>query len=169
MKKVMAIVMVLVFVLSVSAMAKTKVKINIAGHRTSSASYLGDRGLGIGIEFGLSNGLDLKTWVSDDSALQFDLNWGWGWGIGFGAAYLIHNFDIIEMTDSKVPLYFGIKGAVGFGGNAVGVAILVPLGIAWIPREYPIDVFLQIEPGLELFPATGFAYGGGIGIRYWLD
>jgi len=166
MKKVLAITMVLMLVFSVSVMAKVKIK--IAGHSTSSGSYLGARGLGIGLELGYPCGLNVKSWVSSDSAVQFDASWYFGSSISVGAAYLIHFFDVIEVDDNKLPLYFGIKGSVGIG-STIGVAIQVPLGISWIPRKYPIDVFLQFEPGISVIPGVGPVAGGYIGIRYWLD
>lgn len=168
MKKVMVIMMALVLVFSASAFAKVKV----AGHELSSGgSYAGAKGLGIGIQGGWNgwsnSALSLKAWLANDAAAQFDLTWYFGWGLGFGAAYLIHNFDIIEVDRNKFPLYFGIKAFGYFGGGAV-VGIQVPLGIAWVPKEYPLDVFLQIEPGITLVPGVANGTGGAIGIRYWL-
>ncbi len=161
-------VLVLAFAFAITSTAGAAVK--IAGHSVSSGTYLGAKGLGIGIVLGMINGLSLKTWVSSENALQFDANWDLTYGaIGFGAAYLIHNFNIIEATNNKFPLYFGIKGWGAFAPGGVWAGIQVPLGFAWVPRNAPIDVFLQVEPGISVIPAVHFAPGGGIGIRFWLD
>jgi len=167
MKKAMLIITVLMLVFSVSAMAK--VRINIAGHSTSSDSYLGDRGLGIGVEFGYETGLSLKTWLDRTNALQFDGTWSLGYGFGVGASYLIHNFDIITGVEGvKIPLYFGIKGWASLWDNAVAVGIQVPLGIDFIFKEAPIDVFVELDPGIVVVPGIYQGFGGGVGIRYWL-
>jgi hypothetical protein len=168
MKKIVLVLSVLVLVFAGVAQGKVR----IAGHSVSGGSYLGAKGLGLGIQGGWSGysttGLTLKTWLNADGAAQFDATWYYGWGIGVGAAYLIHNFDIIEADNNRFPLYFGIKGWAYFGSGAV-IGVQVPLGIAWIPREFPIDVFFQIEPGITLVPGVGNGSGGAIGIRYWLN
>jgi hypothetical protein len=166
MKKAAVLALVLIFVFSATAAAKVRV----AGHGVSEGPYLGERGLGIGVVFGEINGLSIKNWVNRNSALQFDATWNLNYGgIGLGVAYLIHNFDILEADYNKFPLYFGIKGWAAFAPGGVQAGIQVPLGIAWIPRNAPIDVFLQIEPGISVIPDVHFAPGGGLGIRFWLD
>lgn len=175
MKKVLAIAVALVLVFSVAAMAKTKVKVNLPG---SSAAYPGTQGMGIGLEFGWNNGLNFKTWLDKTSALQFDANWGFGNVMGIGAAYLMHNYDIIESSGIKLPLYFGFKVSLGFYSylsySGVAIGLSVPLGIDIIFHEAPIDVFIQVEPGIAFVPTVGgmgvgFGPGGAVGIRYWLD
>lgn len=145
-------------------------EVRIAGHKFSEGEYLGARGLGIGIVVGSVNGLSIKNWVSREHAFQFDLNWDLSYGaLGIGAAYLIHNFSIIEADNNKFPLYFGIKGWADFASGGITAGIQVPLGISWVPRNAPIDVFAQIEPGISIIPSMRFSPGGGIGIRFWLN
>ena len=174
MKKMVLFAMVMAFALSVSAFAEVR----IAGLTVSAGAYPGAKGLGIGIVGGLINGLNVKNWVSDANAFQFDANWDlYNGGIGFGVAYLVHNFEIIQADNSKFPLYFGIKGwgvitngsGVITNGNGVAAGISVPIGIAWIPRDVPLDIFLQAEPGISFIPSVRFSPGGGLGIRFWLN
>lgn len=137
--------------------------------KVSKGSYAGAQGMGIGLEGGWWGGLNLKMWTTSENALQFNLAYLWAGTIGGGAAYLWHFFDIIEVTDHKFPLYVGIKAGV-WAGNSFGLSALVPLGIAWIPKEFPIDVFLQYEPGIAILPSIGPDYmGGTAGIRLWFN
>ncbi len=166
MKKPILFIVVLLFALSAGLAAKVR----IGGHEVSDESYLGAKGFGIGIVLGVTNGLSIKNWVSRNNALQFDANWDLNYGaMGLGAAYLIHNFEFIEADNNKFPLYFGIKGWASFAPGGIAAGIQVPLGIAWIPRRAPIDVFIQVEPGISVIPSVHFAPGGGIGIRFWLS
>jgi hypothetical protein len=161
---------VLVLALLLAFAAGAAADVSIAGHSVSDGPYLGARGLGIGIVLGTIDGLSVKSWISRDHALQFDLNWDLNYGaVGFGAAYLIHNFHIIEADNNKFPLYFGIKGWAALAPGGAEAGIQVPLGIAWIPRNAPIDIFAQVEPGISLIPSVHSAMGGGIGIRFWLN
>ncbi len=133
-----------------------------------SETYKAANGFGAGIVFGISSGISFKNWVSREGALQFDVSWDFHWGaIGIGVAYLFHNFKLIKVKDSLLPLYFGIKGWLGLSSHSFALGVQVPLGIVWIPKEAPIDIFLQIEPGIALIPATSFAPNAGLGIRYY--
>ena len=49
------------------------------------------------------------------------------------------------------------------------LAIREVLGIAWLPRNTPIDIFLELVPSLELTPASGFALDAAIGARYFFE
>jgi hypothetical protein len=161
-KAVLAVVLVLLF--STVAFGRA----SVAGHQLSSAgTYLGAKGLGLGIIMGTDSGISVKNWVSRENAVQFDAGWDFTTGsIGIGAAYLMHNFDIIKVDNNLVPLYFGIKGWVKIQNDPM-MGIQVPLGIDWIFRNAPIDIFLQIEPGIVIYPSMGNGSNGGIGVRYW--
>jgi len=163
-KLLMTMTAILLLVTVVSA------DVSIAGHSAAGGAYAGSRGLGLGIVLGVVNGLSVKNWTSGSTAFQFDATWDLNYGgVGFGAAYLIHDFSIIRADDNKFPLYFGIKGWAALASHGLAAGIQVPLGIAWIPRDAPIDVFLQIEPGISVVPAVRFTGGGGLGIRFWFN
>lgn len=175
MRKVFIIMLVLLFSLSFNVFAKTKkiVKKTTTTYESKrdgySGGYKGSRGFGAGIIVGLASGLSLKNWIDSIGAIQIDAFWNFDYGaFGVGVAYLFHNFSLITgVQDSKIPVYFGIKGWGAFSADAAVIGVQVPLGIVWIPRAAPIDVFLQFEPGLSLIPGTRWAYNAGIGIRYY--
>jgi hypothetical protein len=164
MRKIILLALAMMLAISTAAAAE----VWIGGHTITDGDYAGARGLGIGIVLGEINGLSIKNWVSSEHAVQFDLNWDLNYGgIGIGAAYLIHNFNIIQADNNLFPFYFGIKGWAAFASGPASAGIQVPLGFSWIPKRAPIDVFVQIEPGISIIPDMHFAPGGGIGIRYW--
>jgi hypothetical protein len=41
--------------------------------------------------------------------------------------------------------------------------------IAWLPRETPIDIFVEIVPSFEITPSSGFALDASIGARYFFE
>jgi hypothetical protein len=167
MKKLSLIVVMVLAVFSTGLFAYVRV----AGHDLSSEGYyLADRGLGVGILIGDTNALVLKSWLNKEDAMQYDLGFNvYGGYIGFGAAYLIHNFDIIQVENNKVPLYFGIKGYAALSGGSLYAGIEVPLGFDWIFKKAPVDIFVELDPGLQVISPNGMgpAYGGGVGVRYW--
>jgi hypothetical protein len=36
------------------------------------------------------------------------------------------------------------------------------LDLTWVPRNSPVDVFLEIAPLLDIIPETDFSFNGGI-------
>lgn len=109
-------------------------------------------------------------WTAADTALQFNANFHWAGYFGAGAAYLWHYFDVIKVDNHKFPLYWGIKGELWANPSDFALGAVVPLGIAWIPKELPIDIFLQYEPGIAILPSIAPVYmGGTAGIRLWFN
>lgn len=49
------------------------------------------------------------------------------------------------------------------------LGIRFDVGIVWIPRNAPINVFVEIAPSLDIIPETFFFFNGGLGVRYFLD
>ena len=73
-----------------------------------------------------------------------------------------------EWPELAFPLYLGIGGRVRLGdGSWLGVRI--PVGISFIYGEdpLPLDAFLEIVPGLALFPETSFTIDAALGVRVY--
>ena len=69
------------------------------------------------------------------------------------ADYLFHVNNIFNATEN-IALYYG-PGA--------------RLSLVWIPRNAPIDVFLEVAPLLDIIPETDFNFNGGIGVRFFFN
>lgn len=147
----------------------------------SQVSVAQERTFGLGIIIGEPTGISAKLWTSNDNAFDFGLGWSVGGDrIGrYGGTYtggnrvhmhmdyLWHAFNAIHSSE-RFPLYYGIGGRLNSGGGyQSSFAVRGVLGIAWLPRETPIDVFLEIAPSLQLTPSTGFGIDAGLGARYF--
>jgi hypothetical protein len=51
-------------------------------------------------------------------------------------------------------------------GGGISVGARFPLGVLYVFRGVPLEISLELVPGLYLFPDTTFLAMGGIGIRY---
>lgn len=124
-------------------------------------------GLGLGVMIGEPTGLSAKMWTGEKTALDAGLAWSFvGHGyIRIHTDVLVHNFSI-EVTTGKLPVYIGL-GAKLLLSSELGMGIRVPLGIAYWFESAPIDIFLEVVPGLNLLPATGLGIDGAVGIRYF--
>jgi hypothetical protein len=140
-----------------------------------------DSGFGIGVIIGEPTGVSAKLWTSSVNAFDFGLGWSIGGdrigkfkGIHTGGSrvhfhmdYLWHAFDAIS-SSQRFPLYYGLGGRINSGaGYDASTAIRGVFGIAWLPHNTPIDVFLELVPSLQLTSSTGFALDAGIGARYF--
>lgn len=127
-----------------------------------------DSGFGAGVLFGQPTGISVKLWTSETTALDGGLAWSFynGGFIHVHADFLMHKFNVIDVSSGRLPLYFGIGARLGLG-NQLHLGARVPIGLDYLFDEAPVDIFLEIAPGLDLTPATQFALDGGIGVRYF--
>ncbi len=147
--------------------------------QTSNAQ---ERKFGLGVIIGEPTGISAKLWTSNNNAFAFGLGWSMGgdrfgrWHDGYykGGSrvhihmdYLWHAFGVIHSTE-RFPLYYGIGGRINSGaGYNSSVAVRGVFGIAWLPRETPIDIFLELVPSLQLTSSTGFGIDASLGSRYY--
>lgn len=125
-------------------------------------------GVGLGVIFGEPTGLSAKLWTSERTAVDGAVAWsfaGNGW-LHVHTDFLIHNYDLIDVSQGALPVYFGLGGFVTFASD-LGLGARVPFGLAYQFEDAPLDIFVEVVPGLSLFPGIGFYMSGGIGVRYF--
>ena len=146
----------------------------------ASVTIAQERHFGLGVILGEPTGISAKLWVSPVNALDFGLGWSVGGDrinyngrydggsrVHFHMDYLWHWFDAIHSSE-RFPLYTGIGGRINTGaGYDASAAVRGVFGIAWLPNQVPIDVFLELVPSLQVVPSTGFGIDAGLGARYF--
>jgi hypothetical protein len=140
-----------------------------------------EHGIGLGVIIGEPTGIDAKLWTSDYAAFDFGLGWSIGGdridkynGYYNGGSrvhihidYLGHSFEFIHST-GRFPLYYGIGGHINIGaGYNSALAMRCVIGVAWLLREAPIDIFLEFVPSFQLTSPSGIGFDAGIGARYF--
>ncbi len=142
------------------------------------------KGLGIGIVIGEPTGLSLKKWISNNRAIDGGIAWSFSENdsMHLHADYLIHRFDLFASKEVKgrLPLYYGLGARLKLkeGNDEQGrekkkndddvlVGVRVPLGISYLLAGTPIDLFAEIVPVLNVFPATDFSFNTSVGARYY--
>jgi len=127
--------------------------------------------LGIGVILGEPSGISVKQWVSRTTAFDAGLAWSFtnDTAIQIHADYLHHRVYLFETDEfaSRIPVYFGLGGRVILGDDPT-VGVRFPVGLGRTFREYPIEVFLELVPILDLAPNSGFSFNAAIGARYYL-
>jgi hypothetical protein len=94
--------------------------------------------------------------------------YGYGWDVfHVHADYLFHNFNLIRATE-KFPLFYGPGVSINYYDyHFLQIGVRGDFGIAWMPRRTPMDLFLEIAPVMELFPAPDFDLNAGLGGRFY--
>jgi len=124
---------------------------------------------GLGVMLGEPTGFSAKYWLSEDKALDFGLAYSFVKSVSALSVhcdYVHHDFDLIK-SKYQVPVYygFGARLRVGSDENQLGARGVV--GIVYIDKEHPFDVFLELAPVFNLFPKTSLQIDLALGARYY--
>ena len=143
---------------------------SLAINKTAIADNYAGR-LGAGIIVGEPTGASLKYWVNNTVAVDGAFGWSLHDDSDFylHSDVLWHNFDLIPVSQGRLPVYFGVGGLVRFRDdnkdNQVGVR--VPVGLSYMFNNAPVDVFVEVAPAIDVAPNVRGEVTGGVGIRYW--
>jgi hypothetical protein len=126
------------------------------------------RKFGLGIILGDPTGLNGKYWLSKTDGIELSLAWSlvkdnrlkvlgaYERSFGIGA-----KIDFLE----ELSFFPGIGGAISVGKD-FGLGVIIPLGVEAFFKKVPINLFLELAPGLEIIPETSFALYGFLGVRW---
>lgn len=159
--------------LAVVVMAALSLSLGAGRAWAKEPSPYGPKGkrFGVGLHLGEPTGFTLKGYVSKRFAIDGIV----AWSFVDEAFTLIGDatFEILDIpVDSQVitlPFYAGAGVKVGINdkNDDTVVAIRVPVGVAvqWV--NTPVEIFLEIAPGVGVAPETNFDLTGGIGARFY--
>jgi hypothetical protein len=127
-----------------------------------------DNDFGVGIVLGEPSGLCFKTWTGRTTAIDGAIAWSFGDGeaFHFHVDYLIHDFRMFQARKGDLVFYYGFGGRIKAQENS-RIGIRIPLGLSYIFAKAPIDIFLELAPGIDLSPSTDFWVNGCVGFRYY--
>jgi hypothetical protein len=133
----------------------------------SFISYAQNRNFGVGIQLGEPTGLNAKMWTNNVNAFDFGLAWSLvdREEMIMQTDYVWHSFDVFPVSRGELPVYFGIGARFIFSEDPLFGA-RVPVGLAYMLDSFPLDIFFEIAPVLNLIPSTGFDLNGGFGVRF---
>ncbi|NQV42621.1 MAG: hypothetical protein HQ506_09720 [Candidatus Marinimicrobia bacterium] len=135
-----------------------------------TASVFGQNsGIGVGLS---TDGLTGKYWMSGTNAVAIH----WNFGSAIAADYLFNLPDLLEIVDNETPVYYGIGIALGThkGVNddleettEIDLGVRGVVGISYYLSDYPVDIFIESTPTINILGGGGFGFGGSLGIRYF--
>lgn len=137
----------------------------------STISAAQTKGFGLGILVGEPTAVSAKYWTSGSTAFDFGIGYSFEKNsyLNIHTDYLFHVKNIFE-TAENISLYYGPGARLRFVENATTrLGFRFDVGLVWIPRNAPIDVFIEVAPLLDIIPETDFSFNGGIGVRYFFN
>lgn len=131
-----------------------------------------NRTVGIGFILGDPSGLNVKLWSSHTTAFDFTAGWGYK-SFWLQGNYVWHDWSVFKgNTDVSIPLYYGlgffVEGREGSEDNGFGPQAVI--GLDFIFKKVPFDIFIEVGPSLEIAPEKGtkLFFHGGLGARFYL-
>ncbi len=126
---------------------------------------------GLGVIAGEPTGPCFKLWTSQRTAIDGAVAWSFAKNarIHLHADYLVHVFDLIDVETGRLPLYYGIGGRIRFadGDRDDNIGVRIPVGLAYLVENVPLDIFFEIVPILDLTPDTDLDFNAALGVRYF--
>ena len=164
MRKVLPAALIAVF--CVISMFSAAVAQDDTAGATSSSFKHGD--FGIGVIFGEPTGLSAKMWTTKSTGFDLGLAWSFSGNGNFHihGDYLFHNFGVFGVSKGSLPLYIGIGGRIVFQDDTK-VGVRFPIGLEYFFDDWPIAVFGEVVPILDLAPSTDGDINGGLGVRFY--
>lgn len=137
---------------------------------------------GFGLILGEPSGGTVKLWLNQENALTANIGASYFGSPRIGVDYLWH-FD--AFNSSIVNLYAGPGAVLGIGSGKgfwyrdkdgkfygresgeTGIAVRAMLGINIVPRNTPLEIFVELGPLVGITPDFGSAFDAAIGIRFY--
>lgn len=121
----------------------------------------------IGVLIGEPMAISAKYWLN--KLVGIDAGVGWSFDesgkLDVLGDFLVHPY-YIPLDFGDLPLYLGAGATfrVGDGDSFLGVRF--PLGAELLLSSFPVTVFGEVVPVMEVLPDMGFRLEGGAGIRF---
>lgn len=117
---------------------------------------------GAGVIVGKTNRLDDRTWKGSV-----------GWSINrhrtdltLTADYIFQDQNFSRLDGEKIVGYAGLGGLIATG---IDFGARFPVGVAWLAKKHPIEVFAELSPTVFVVPSSSVGIGLNIGALWFFD
>ncbi len=134
-----------------------------------------DSNFGLGIILGAPTGISARIATGPANSVNAILGYAVG-GPGvccrdgghifMGADYVWYNYNLIPVAKGRLPLYFG-PGINATFSNDSRLGIRGVVGLEYQFASAPVDLFLELGPGINVMPNTDGYVTGGFGGRFF--
>ncbi len=146
------------------------------------------KSFGIGLQLGAPSAITGKLKLEHNTAVIFGLGGGWSWGLGSGLelslGYVVHpsligSYDAVNLSwyvggaiDVSVLSHYNSSNVAvlriyPYNTAPIGLAGHIPLGLDFQFRALPLSLYVELTPGIDLFPVVGPRLGLALGARFF--
>lgn len=131
---------------------------------------------GAGIMIGDPTGLSFKYGMKSKNAIDVGFAWSGKVDLHIHADYLWHRNNFFNVEGVPFDAYYGIGARLRQldsdkfrdpDDDDTRLGARGPVGIRWIAKGAPIEVFLELALIFDVVPETDAGIDGGIGVRYF--
>lgn len=144
-------------------------------------------GIGIGVQVGSPTALTIKFGGPQENGFVLGVGAGFGYARAFNSSlsihgdYLMHLATLANTGQVSLTFYAGIGVWLTLFGDGYGyfnsryyyssapyfgVGVRVPLGLSLAIAQAPIEIYLEADPALFVFPGIDFGIGASLGFRF---
>jgi hypothetical protein len=121
--------------------------------------------LGIGLAVGQPSGVNIKYWLSATEALDLAAGYHFNRNADLHSDFMVHSY-LVSVPEGWMLAYVGLGGRVT-AGDGYTVGLRWPIGLTYLPFAYPIDIYVEFAPVLNVAPELGLDSDGFVGVRYY--
>lgn len=131
-------------------------------------------GLGVGLILGLPTGVS-AAYKSKKLPVFFDAAIAWS----FAQSVVVHADVCLQLSEMRsedipefvFPVWIGVgpRTYIGATDNALPfeLAARIPFGMAIYHERVPIEGFVELVPGIGVYPSTTFIFDAAVGGRFY--
>lgn len=128
-----------------------------------------DRTFGIGGIIGDPDGISMKAWFSESTALAGAVSMN----LGDDGSWLLVQADflkqntIVTWEEALLQTHFGGGLQIVSGDYVDNIALRAPIGIDVNAIDAPMEIFMEVVPTIDVDPEVYFYFSGAMGFRYY--
>ncbi len=143
-------------------------------------------GIGIGVQVGSPTALTIKFGGAQEDGFVVGVGAGFlpygrfATSLSLHADYIKHLATLANTGQVAVTFYAGLGLWLSLFGDGysygyfnrynynagIGVGVRVPVGVSLTVSQAPIEIYLEADPALFVFPGIGFGLGASLGFRF---
>ncbi|MCG2589643.1 hypothetical protein [Rhodohalobacter sulfatireducens] len=128
-----------------------------------------ERTFGIGGIIGDPDGISVKAWISESTAIagaiSVDLGENYSW-LSVHADFLKQN-TVVTWEEALLQTHYGGGVRIVSGDFQDYIALRAPVGIDVNAIDAPVEVFMEVVPTIDVDPEFYFYFSGAMGFRYF--
>lgn len=131
---------------------------------------------GLGLVLGSVSGVSASYRTAPANYIQGSAAWNFvaPGGVTFTGDYVFRFDEALKLDGIAIPLYAGagVKVGIAIGRESsndfpLSFGFRIPLGVRWEFRQAPLELFLELVPGIRLLPKTDPDFDAGLGLRWY--